>query len=361
MKYVYGIAPTAQAAAGDWSLTGLHGAPLQLVACNGISAVVSDAVPYDYAGLPKQQLVKVLAQHQQATERIMQQTATLLPVKFGTLLKEQEVEKLLSQGKTELEQALAHVAGRIEVELLVMWDPQRVFAQIAQQPEIAELRALAAGRSAEEIQHLQIAVGAKVKQMLDALREHYSRKVLEALHDVADDVEVNAAVNDQVVLNLAFLLPADRQPEFDRRVEALDQELGGELLFKVVGPLPPYSFATVEVEQVQPADIAWAKQQLGLSGATSDDDIRSAYLRQARLHHPDNNAQDPQAAVLFEDDNTAYRLLRNCQNMQRRCAAGIKPGQADAEATFRCDLEEAANGGLLLVNVSRSSEIAAHS
>ena len=27
----------------------------------------------------------------------------------------------------------------------------------------------------------------------------------------------------------------------------LDHEFGGELIFKVVGPLPPYSFSTVEV------------------------------------------------------------------------------------------------------------------
>ena len=86
MKYVYGIAPSPQVPGADSHLLGLHGAPLQVVAYNGISAIVSEAVPYDYASLPKPQLVKVLAQHQQATERIMQKTTTLLPVKFGTLL-----------------------------------------------------------------------------------------------------------------------------------------------------------------------------------------------------------------------------------------------------------------------------------
>ena len=76
MKYVYGVVPiAASATVHSLHLTGLQGAPLQTVACNGISAIVSEAVPYDYAELPKQQFVKVLAQHQQATEHIMQQTA----------------------------------------------------------------------------------------------------------------------------------------------------------------------------------------------------------------------------------------------------------------------------------------------
>jgi hypothetical protein len=67
MKYVYGIAPTAEIPAA-LSTTGLSGATLEAVKHNGVTAIVSDAVPYDYAGLPKQQLVKVLAQHQQAAD-----------------------------------------------------------------------------------------------------------------------------------------------------------------------------------------------------------------------------------------------------------------------------------------------------
>ena len=89
MKYVYGIVPTAQAPTPCPELIGLHGAPLQVVANNGLSAVISEAIPYDYESLPKPELVKILAQHQQATERIMQRSATLLPVKFGTLAQTQ--------------------------------------------------------------------------------------------------------------------------------------------------------------------------------------------------------------------------------------------------------------------------------
>jgi hypothetical protein len=354
MKYVYGIVPSRQVAAAPLELKGLHGQPLQVVVCNGISAIVSEAVPYDYAGLPKQQLVKVLAQHQQATEQIMQQTATLLPVKFGTMLRSADVEKLLMQSKVDLEQALEHVDEQVELEVLVMWDPQLVFAKFAQHPQIAELRALAEGRSPEEVQQLQMAVGVLVKQLLDAQREFYTGKTRAALSDLATDVESNAIMNDQVVANLAFLLPKSRQAEFDLRVEALDAELGGELLFKVVGPLPPYSFSTVEIEHILPDDVVWASSQLGITDMASGDDIRSAYLRQARLHHPDNNRNDDQAPNIFKDDNTAYQLLRYCHGMQHRAVAPESPA-----CDFRCDLAQVAAGGLLRVNISRSSDLAA--
>lgn len=353
MKYVYGVVPSAQAPAAVLQLTGLQGAPLQTIACNGITAIVSDAVAYDYVALPKQQLVKVLAQHQQATERIMQGTPALLPVKFGTLLPECDVEKLLEQARYDLEAALQRVDDRVEVEVLAMWDPQQVFAQIAQHPQIAALRQAAEGKSPEEVQNLQIAVGALVKQLLDATREAYAAQIRAALSDLADDVEANAVVNDQVVANIAFLLPCARQQQFDERVAALDQELGGQLLFKVVGPLPPYSFSTVEVDKILPEDVTWACAQLGVTPTPTGDEIRAAYLRQARLHHPDSNGQDAEAANLFKDDNAAYKLLRYCCAMQQQALGAAAPDEA-----FRCDLEQAAAGGLLRVNISRSSDFA---
>jgi hypothetical protein len=347
--------PTQQVTAARLSLSGLQGAPLQTVACNGITAIVSDAVAYDYAALPKQQLVKVLTQHQQTTEQIMLVAPTLLPVKFGTLLPEDDVQKLLVQSKYDLEDALARVDEQVEFEVLAMWDPQRVFAQIAQHPQIAALRREAEGKSPEEVQHIQIAVGSLVKQLLDATRDAYAIKIREMLSALANDVEVNAVINDQVVANIAFLLPRSRQREFEAQVHALDEALGGQLLFKIVGPLPPYSFSTVEVEKIQPEDVAWASEWLGIAQTTSADEIRNAYLRQARLHHPDNNVHSgEEAANLFKDDHAAYQLLRYCHALQQRAAA---PEAANED--FRCDLAQAAEGGLLRVNISRSSDLVA--
>ena len=360
MKYVYGIVPSHQVHAARLELAGLYGQPLQVISCNGVSAIVSEAVSFDYSGLSKPQLVKLLAQHQQTTEQIMGRTPTLLPVKFGSVLAEGDVLKLLAQARCDLEQALEHVDEQIELELLVIWEPQRVFAQLANHPKIAELRALAQTCPPEEMQRIQIAAGALVKQMLDAQRALYAERTRTALADLASDVEVNAVVNDQVVANLAFLLPRSRQAEFEQRVETLDKALGGELLFKVVGPLPPYSFSTVEIDQILPEDVTWACDQLEVGPAASGEEIRAAYWRQARLHHPDSNPQDADAAaLLFKDDNTAYRLLRHCYAVQHRGAVQHEVTPQSSVGSFRCNLAEAAAGGLLRVTISRSSDLAA--
>ncbi|MFN8468301.1 MAG: hypothetical protein U0X20_22280 [Caldilineaceae bacterium] len=59
------------------------------------------------------------------------------------------------------------------------------------------------------------------------------------------------------------------------------------------------------------------------------------------LHHPDNNPQDQDAANLFKDDHTAYRLLRYCLVMQ------LAQWRPTPESDFRGDLAQAVAGGLL--------------
>jgi hypothetical protein len=178
--------------------------------------------------------------------------------------------------------------------------------------------------------------------------------VQRTLSDLAADVEVNAVVNDQVVVNLAFLLPVGSEAEFERRVESLDEQFSGNLNFKVIGPLPPYSFGTVEVEHLLPEDIAWAQQTLGLGPAATGDQIRAAYLQQARLAHPDNNPQDEKAAQHFDEVNSAYRMLKSCIELERRATA-----PESAVADYSCDFEKSARAGVLVVSISRSSDLVA--
>ena len=48
---------------------------------------------------------------------------------------------------------------------------------------------------------------------------------------------------------------------------------------------------------------------LGLNRDASDKEIRSAYRRLARKHHPDVNPGDPKAEEKFKEINQAYQVL----------------------------------------------------
>jgi curved DNA-binding protein CbpA len=52
-------------------------------------------------------------------------------------------------------------------------------------------------------------------------------------------------------------------------------------------------------------------QLLGVSREASGDDVRKAYRRLAREHHPDANADDPEAEERFKEIQQAYEVLSN--------------------------------------------------
>lgn len=356
MKHLYGIIPSQPKAAWGPNLTGVRGERLHTIAHNGITALVSDSAYEDYEGLYKPTLVQMLAEHQRVTEKILAEVDGLLPVKFGTLLSKAEIHTMLAQAHTELEKALHALIGKVEVEVVATWQPEKVFAELAQDPTIAQLRAAAAGRTPAEVQQIQMIVGQLVKQGLDARRTSYQEQLLASLKEAAADLEINPVMNEQVVANLAFLLPTEKQSEFDQKVEHLDSQLNGQLNFKVVGPLPAYSFSTVEVVKISPEDVDWARELLEIGDSASAEEIRAAYLRQARLHHPDTAQAKPAAeaedATTFTDINNAYQLLQHCYTVQ---AAAKSAGASNA---FRCDFSPLAVDGTLLVNICRSSDLA---
>jgi len=50
-----------------------------------------------------------------------------------------------------------------------------------------------------------------------------------------------------MVLNAAFLVKEARQADFDEAVKWLDEEMGKRIIFKYVGPVPPYNFVNIVV------------------------------------------------------------------------------------------------------------------
>lgn len=244
--YIYCITDARAVSADGQAFTaqGIGGEPVRTVKYSDLAAVVSDS-PYDTYDVTRENLTA----HEQVVEGVMAR-ADVLPVSYGTVAdNDQEVQQqLLASAFDELHQGLDEVRGRVELGLKVMWQQDRVFAEIAEgDEEIRALREEIAGTTPEETYEERTQLGELIASALEQKRDQDAETILSSLQPLAVDVRVNPPVTELMVLNASFLVDKAQIPAFEAQVEALRQAQAGRLTFQYAGPLPPYSFVSIAV------------------------------------------------------------------------------------------------------------------
>jgi hypothetical protein len=307
--YLYAIIPTGDQ--GIFDVAGVDDGHDEVysVPHRDLAAVVSASPLADYRGLKRNEAATYLVAHQRVVEAVMHDFP-LLPVKFGTVLPDEaRVHRLLAQGEALFRTTLEKFTGLVQMEVVVLWDLQEIFQEIGQEEHIAQLKAQVAGRPSEETLVQRVAIGQMVQASLEQRRDALRGCLIPALREVALDLVVNPLMDDSMVANVALLLDEAGREALDRQLELLDQEFEGRLHFRCVGPLPPYSFATVEVQVPSFEAIDEARRCLGLGETVNSGEIKRAYYQLAGQLHPDHNPDDPEAEDRMTELIRAYELL----------------------------------------------------
>jgi hypothetical protein len=295
-KYIYGVISTSQPLTFGQSLLSSSPREVYTVVHRELAGVVSNYDGSDLASLGREEKLRCLMSHQWVIEWVMKEGYTILPVKFGTLVEdEDEIRRILEQGYNKLVPTLNQMNGLVEIEVAATWDLKKVLEEIGGEAQIRQL-----GRSM---------AGKLVKESLDRRRKSYRNQTMQSLARTALDVQLNALVADEMVMNIAFLIQRERQVDFDGQVRRINQALDDQINFRVIGPLPPYSFSTVEIKRPDPDKIEEARQLLGLGTKVSDKELKEAYRHLAARNHPTvhpDETGDEQWAKVRE----AFILLR---------------------------------------------------
>ena len=280
--YVYGVVDTTADREVSGDVAGLDGAsPVSIVALDEIGCVISAHRDQDLQAASRETVLRYLLGHQQVVEQVMQ-GHTVLPVKFGTTLEShEEARELLAQARHALGKALDLMRDKVvEVEVAATWDLNMLLQGVGQEAEVVRAREAIAARGSPTLDD-KVRLGQVVKACLDRRRDGYRERMLEFLRPLAIDVAPNALVSDEMVMNVAFLVARARQQEFDDRVRALDSLFDNQITFRVIGPLPPYSFSTVKITRLSEEQVEQARQELGLPPVFGEADVRRAYRRLA--------------------------------------------------------------------------------
>jgi hypothetical protein len=211
--------------------------PPRQLAEQGISLVGAEdraAVVSELDEGPVEATRRNLLAHADVVEQL-HEDAVVLPARFGYILESRD-EALELLALPEIEQLLERHETTSELSLKGTYE-ESVLAEVG-----AELQPLRAAYRAAPSLDAGIALGEAVGEGLAERRSRDAATVLDALGRLALDVVVAAPTGELAAFNFALLVERDGVKTVEARVEELAAKLSPPLHFKLVGPLPPYSF-----------------------------------------------------------------------------------------------------------------------
>lgn len=326
-KYIYGIlalpgSPYSNSCYATDSLakveeiTKTNG--VQAIPHQDIAALISDSTLCEFSkALPKDILMQLFVKHQKVIESVMSFESTIIPMKLGTIVNNNdEVRNILRQGYGLTKEIIEKMKDKVEIDVIAIWsDFTSIIKEAGESSEIKELREKLTTCSQHITTDTQIQVGFKIKKVIDSLREDYAGKIRSALSAITRDFRQPELTDDKIIVNAGFLIEKDRQNDFYREIEMLNDQFDGKINFKCVGPLPAYTFYTLEIKKLQYEDLQRAKNRIGVvNDQVSRDDIRKAYHKAVFNVHPDKNPDKPEIKMEFEEVKKSYNLLLDyCQ------------------------------------------------
>ncbi|MFH1288121.1 MAG: GvpL/GvpF family gas vesicle protein, partial [bacterium] len=241
---------------------------------------------------------------------------TVIPVQLGTFIHDEtEVKCVLDKGYGLIKEILDKVNDKIEIDVAVIWnDFASALKEIGEGSEIKKFKDELLTCSEEITNDDRIKIGTMVSSMLAGRREEYSSQIHDILSKISENVRAHDVMDDKMILNSAFLINKNKLRKFDGGIELLDIGFDNKLNFKCIGPLPPYSFYTLEIKKFQFEEVDWARNKLFLNEAATRDEVKKAYQKQISLAHPDKNPGKQGLEKEFNDIVKAYKvLLEYCQ------------------------------------------------
>jgi hypothetical protein len=249
-KYMYCLIRSPQFSEGAPALSfttlgmGERGDLVYTVTFMNLAVVVSDTPIVEYEESRRNMMAHTLV-----LEEVMRQF-TILPVRFGTVAPSTEaiVEQVLKRRYGGLISTFEEVENRVELGVKAFWYEEAIFREIVEENQpIRHLRDGLMGRSAEETYYERIRLGEMIEAALSKKRDEDAEKILERLRPLVYKSRVNKVITDKMVLNAAFLVNHEHEAEFDQAMQSLDAEMGKRLMFKYVGPVPPYNFVNITI------------------------------------------------------------------------------------------------------------------
>ncbi len=241
-QYVYGV---VAASASVPSRAGIADAQLELIASNGIAALVS-SVPGGELRMGRE----AMTTHARVLEEAYA-LGTVLPMRFGVVMagSNEICAELLDAHHAELVGQLEDYAGKAELKLRATYEEDAVLREVVREDQdVARLRNSLRGAPEDATYYGRIELGELIAKAIERKRVVDANQIMESLSPLALAVEVAEPSHERIVLNASFLVEQVRIDEFDSIVDRVGRAQAERMRMKYTGPLPPHSFVNFALE-----------------------------------------------------------------------------------------------------------------
>jgi hypothetical protein len=272
-----------------------EGPALSVVHAADLTAVLWPAVARRslLRALSRTAVVERLRLRQVLLERLLD-IAQVLPALPGATMTGEEAARMLRCNAALVRQAAQTLGARMQYQVTVSWSPAAALARFRDAPELAPAGrgdpAGAALRTAEGAERLRMRLGAAFRADLAAATEDHLGL---------------PCVGPETLVNTAVLLSRSGVPALESALERIDAVWTDGLSIRMVGPLPPVSFASLRIERIPCARLRTAAAALGLDDPAQDPE--PAFRRAVLRLHPDVSGGLDVAGISALQD--ARRLL----------------------------------------------------
>jgi Gas vesicle synthesis protein GvpL/GvpF len=238
--YVYAFTHSAHPLPVD-RLTGVgaQATPLRVVRHDGLAAVVSDAPESLRA---KRRDLEI---HHRVLE-ILGGGGALLPMRFGMLAPDDAaVQATLASRADHYRTLLARVEGRVELNVKAVHREEPLLRELLLEHRTLRERNEALRDNGGGTHADKVAFGERLMAAMEDRRARDAERVLAELRPHAALVSLGPPASGCFV-NASFLVGTAARPGFDASLAQLQTQMAELADVRVHGPLPPYSFVTVE-------------------------------------------------------------------------------------------------------------------
>lgn len=242
--YVYGIMRASDARRAVRAAQ-TDGPQLDAVEHGPVGAVVS-SVPTDQQRLRREDILA----HSEVLQAVFRH-GPVLPLRLGTAVMDEAAvsRELLGPQAAALAARLDAVDGRAEMQVKAIYAEGPLLQSILSgDPGLRRAVERSQTMPAAATHFEQIRIGEAVAAAVEARQAADGDAMLATLRPLVVAVRLSPPHHERAVMNAAFLIEADDLIRFDEAVEQLSRERSAEIEFKLIGPLPPYSFAAGELE-----------------------------------------------------------------------------------------------------------------